>query len=189
MRGRGRPHRRAQEPPPDPTQPPAVRETPAWTHVTRTRQPAAAPETSNAASAAQHPRRVRGRAAWGCSYSLGRRRHRLPSATLADSGCHALCSPSVCPAGWPGIFCYPSGSLIQGGAGVRRLASAAPDDSGQLRSPGRTAFPASGGLGYSAPVRIPGGRWEPTLSSIAGCHKILSGFMHANALPSRDYRP
>lgn len=64
-RGRGRPHRRAPEPPPDPTQPPAVGETPAWAHVTRAGQPAAAPETSNAASAAQHPRRLRGRTVWG----------------------------------------------------------------------------------------------------------------------------
>ncbi|XP_055214870.1 uncharacterized protein [Gorilla gorilla gorilla] len=64
-RGRGRPHRRAGEPPPDPTQPPAVGETPAWAHVTSAGQPAAAPETSNAASAAQHPRRVSWRAVRG----------------------------------------------------------------------------------------------------------------------------
>ncbi|XP_049985184.1 taperin-like [Alexandromys fortis] len=64
-RGRGRPRRELQPPPPppppDPTQPPAVGETPARAHVTRAAQPAAAPETSNAGSAAQHPGRVRGR--------------------------------------------------------------------------------------------------------------------------------
>lgn len=126
-RGRGRPHRRAPEPPPDPTQPPAVGETPAWAHVTRAGQPAAAPETSNAASAAQHPRRVRGRAVWGWSLQ--------PRAPPPLGSAHRASPPHP----WPAVAATRCRDPVTGGCSVipRDVCSrVGPAWGGQPSSPG-----------------------------------------------------
>lgn len=152
-RGRGRPHRRAPEQPPDPTQPPAVGETPAWAHVTRASQPVAAPETSNAASGALHPRRVRARAAWGYQCSLWHCRRRIsaqfPLPPLGIPGWRVLphAPEPLCPGGCRGRSVIPREAWSR--VGGRSEVCPARHESTRLRSPGRTAFSASAALGYS----------------------------------------
>lgn len=107
IEGAGKAAPLSSEPPPDPRQPPAVGETPASAHVICTRQSAAAPETSNAASAAQHPQRVLWQAG-GVGVTLQPQEllsflvsalPRMPAQSWARWECPAHRSPSVPPNG------------------------------------------------------------------------------------------
>lgn len=104
-------------------------------HVTRASQPAAAPETSNAASAAQHSRGVRRRRRGGGRRSLRRRRRRRLS---APSRPLPLGVPRAPVSGLSSAILPEAWSKV----GRRSEVSSAPDQSARPRDPGRTAFRA-----------------------------------------------
>ena len=102
-------------------------------HVTRASQPAAAPETSNAASAAQHSRGVRWRRRRGGRRSVQRRRHLSAPSRLLPLG--------VPRAALSGLSCaIPPEAWAE--VGRRSEVISAPDQRARPRSPGRTAFRA-----------------------------------------------